>query len=110
MKIKFLQAGNGDSFLISFLENDIPRNILIDGGIEQTYYSSSTNVNGELYLEIDSIRQRSESIDLLILSHIDNDHICGLLKWFELDNNAHELVKNVWFNSGKFCFLMPFWR
>lgn len=101
MKIKFLQAGNGDSFLISFLENDNPRNILIDGGIEQTYYSSSTNVNGELYLEIDSIRQRSESIDLLILSHIDNDHICGLLKWFELDNNAHELVKNVWFNSGK---------
>ncbi len=101
MKIKFLQAGNGDSFLISFLENDKMRNILVDGGIKQTYYSSSTNVNGELYLEIDAIRKRGESIDLLILTHIDNDHICGLLKWFELDNKAHELVKNVWFNSGK---------
>lgn len=101
MKIKLLKAGNGDSLLLSFNDGIINRNILIDGGVEQTYYSDATNVNGELYSEIDSIRKRGESIDLLILTHIDNDHICGLLKWFELDNKAHELVKNVWFNSGK---------
>jgi len=101
MKIKLLKAGNGDSLFLSFNDGGINRNILIDGGVEQTYYSDATNANGELYSEIDSIRKRNESIDLLILTHIDNDHICGLLKWFELDNKAHELVKNVWFNSGK---------
>lgn len=101
MKIKLLNAGNGDSFLISFNDGNINRNILIDGGVEKTYYSDATNVYGELYLEIELIRKRGESIDFLILTHIDNDHICGLLKWFEVDEKAHELVKNVWFNSGK---------
>ncbi len=101
MKIRLLKAGNGDSLFLSFNDGGINRNILIDGGVEQTYYSNATNVNGELYSEIDSIRKQGESIDILILTHIDNDHICGLLKWFELDNKAHELVKNVWFNSGK---------
>lgn len=101
MKIKFLKAGNGDSFLLSFNDGAANRNILIDGGVSNTYYSDSTGLYGDLQDEIDSIKKRNEHIDLLILTHIDNDHICGLLKWFELDKNAHQLVKNVWFNSGK---------
>ena len=101
IKIKFLKAGNGDSILLSINNGKENRNILVDGGIEETYYSNSTGLYGELENEIDSIRNKNEVIDLLILTHIDNDHICGLLKWFELDDKAHELVKNVWFNSGK---------
>ncbi len=101
VKLKFLKAGNGDSILLSFNDGIKNRNILVDGGVEETYYSNSTGVFGELENEINSIRKRNEVIDLLILTHIDNDHICGLLKWFELDDKAHELVKNVWFNSGK---------
>ena len=101
MKVKFLQAGNGDSILLSFNDGEKNRNILIDGGVEETYFSNSTGLYGELEPEIDLIRKKNEVIDLLILTHIDNDHICGLLKLFELDDNAFELVKNVWFNSGK---------
>lgn len=101
MKIKFLKAGNGDAILISFNIKGVNRNVLIDGGVQQTYYSSATNIRGELKLEIETIRKKNEIIDLLILTHIDNDHICGLLKWFELDSKAHELIGNVWFNSGK---------
>ncbi len=101
VKIKFLEAGNGDCIHLSFNIGEITKNIIIDGGVEQTYYSKSTNTFGELYSEINSIRKQNEFIDLLILTHIDNDHICGLLKWFELDDKAHELIKNVWFNSGK---------
>lgn len=33
MKIKFLDAYNGDSILLSFKEGAIHRNILIDGGM-----------------------------------------------------------------------------
>jgi len=101
MKIKILKAGNGDSILLSFNDGKENRNILIDGGVDETYYSNSTGLYGELQNEIDLIKKRNEHIDLLILTHIDNDHICGLLKWFELDDKAYELVKNVWFNSGK---------
>lgn len=101
IKIRLLKAGNGDSFLLTVKERNINRNILIDGGIDKTFFDHTTNHFGELKEEIDSIRKRNEFIDLLILTHIDNDHICGLLKWFELDNKALELVKNVWFNSGK---------
>jgi beta-lactamase superfamily II metal-dependent hydrolase len=102
MKIKFLKAYKGDCILISFVDDDsISRNILIDGGMEGTYYSSTANKFGELKFEIDRIRSQGQNIDLLILTHIDNDHIGGLLKWFEIDNAAFKLVKNVWFNSGK---------
>ena len=102
MKIKFLNASKGDCFLISFKDkNDISHNILIDGGMNETYFDSPNNRDGELKLEIDKIKRNGQKIDLLILTHIDNDHICGLLKWFEIDKNAYELVENVWFNSGK---------
>jgi beta-lactamase superfamily II metal-dependent hydrolase len=101
MRIKILKAGNGDSFLLSFNDGTANRNILVDGGVSETYYDDSNGLFGDLKNEIDCIEKRNESIDLLILTHIDNDHICGLLKWFALDKVAYKLVKNVWFNSGK---------
>lgn len=101
MKINFLKAGNGDSLLLSFHDGLQNRNILIDGGTSDTYYAQSSNTFGELKIELDSIRKKGECIDLVILTHIDNDHICGILKWFELDSYAYELIKNIWFNSGK---------
>lgn len=102
MKIKFLKAANGDCFLISFQdENQVHRNILIDGGVMETYFDSANNRDGELKIEIEKIKNDNEKIDLLILTHIDNDHILGLLKWFEMDGAAFKLIENVWFNSGK---------
>lgn len=56
MRIKFLKAFNGDSILISFLENEIPRNILIDGGIGDTYKTTS-NIKGDLHEVIKKIRE-----------------------------------------------------
>ena len=100
MKIKFLKAYNGDSILLSFQDDTgINRNILIDGGTSKTYYGSGKK--GDLYFAIQDIRNRSENIDLLILTHIDSDHIGGLKKWFEKDKDAFTIIKNVWFNSGK---------
>jgi len=102
MKIKFLKASKGDCFLISFQdENSIYRNILIDSGVSETYFDSTNNLDGELKIEIERIKKDKQKIDLLILTHIDNDHILGLLKWFEMDSNACRLIDDVWFNSGK---------
>ncbi|ABG57331.1 ComEC/Rec2 family competence protein [Cytophaga hutchinsonii] len=104
MKIKFLKAFNGDSILISFAEDGKSRNILIDGGMPATYVRKGKNGKpeyGELKSTIDAIRERDEKIDLLILTHVDNDHIGGLLKWFEKDQDAYKLIGRIWFNSGK---------
>lgn len=100
MKIKFLKAFNGDSIWISFLENDIPRNIIIDGGIGDTYITTSTN-KGDLYKTIEYIREKNEFIDLIVLTHFDDDHIGGILRWLNKDKEASSLIKKVWFNSGK---------
>ncbi|MUP39850.1 MBL fold metallo-hydrolase [Labilibaculum euxinus] len=102
MKIKFLKASKGDCFLISFQdENNVNRNILIDGGVNETYFDSVNNRDGELKYEIERIRKDKEKVDLLILTHIDNDHILGLLNWFKTDSEAYKLIGNVWFNSGR---------
>ena len=102
MKIKFLKASKGDCFLISFQDaNKASRNILIDGGMNDTYFETSRNCDGELKLEIERIKGEKQKIDLLILTHIDDDHIWGLLKWFEMDKEAYTLIENVWFNSGR---------
>ena len=101
MKIKFLKAENGDAIALNFLDKENhQRNILIDGGREATYFDRVRR-NGPLKNAIDDIKQREENIDLLILSHIDNDHIEGFLKWFEHDKKAPEFINEVWFNSGE---------
>src|SRR5690606_11553515 len=73
----------------------------IDAGLDATYFDPATNIFGELKIEIEDIKARGENIDLLILTHIDNDHICGFLKLFEMDADVTGIINKVWFNSGK---------
>lgn len=102
MKIKFLKANNGDSILISFSdEKGINRNILIDGGTGPTYYKSSTRKYGDLYDTIENLKTEKQKIDLLVLTHIDDDHIGGILSWLAKDKEAYNWIDKVWFNSGK---------
>ncbi len=104
MKIKFLKAFNGDAILISFRESGETRNILIDGGMPATYVQKGKNGKldyGELKETVDKIRENDEKIDLLVLTHVDDDHIGGMLKWFEKDKEAHKIIGQVWFNSGR---------
>lgn len=104
MKIKFLKAFNGDAILITFKDKEEVRNILIDGGMPATYVQKGKNGKleyGELKETVDRIRENNEKIDLLILTHVDDDHIGGVLKWFEKDKEAHKIIGKVWFNSGR---------
>lgn len=102
MKIKILKAFKGDSILLSFSDSEkLGRNILIDGGTGSTYFENTTRKNGDLYDLIETIKSNDQKIDLLILTHIDDDHIGGILKWFSKDKAAYELIDKVWFNSGK---------
>ncbi|WP_066403764.1 ComEC/Rec2 family competence protein [Flavisolibacter tropicus] len=110
MKVKFLKASNGDAIWITLIDEESkPRNILIDGGIGSTYQSKDKKgkaVFGDLGHEIENLKKLNEvdcnhKIDLLILTHVDDDHIGGLLKWFEQDPSFSKLIGKIWFNSGR---------
>ncbi|UUW08363.1 MBL fold metallo-hydrolase [Flavobacterium plurextorum] len=89
MKISIFPAFNGDSIL---LETEIST-ILIDGGYVDTYKKHIKPKLKELGI-------KDKKISHLIVTHIDNDHISGIIKLIE-ENKFDELivVENVWHNS-----------
>lgn len=94
LNIKVLPAMHGDSILINWDEGKGGRNILIDGGIGRTYYQYLSKI-------IQEIKKKGEQIDLLVITHIDEDHIEGICKMFEDDEFDDKIIKKVWFNSGE---------
>lgn len=100
LSIKFLQGYNGDCILISYHNSKKSiKNILIDGGTGSTY--SRRRKSGDLKKEVLSLVEKKQVIDLLIITHIDDDHIGGVLKMFEDKKFDRSIIKKVWFNSGK---------
>jgi beta-lactamase superfamily II metal-dependent hydrolase len=88
-KIKVFPAANGDSFLIS-VKN---RNFIIDGGKGELCHNMLVN-------EIKQIEKSNQIIDLLIVTHIDDDHIAGIIKLYNEKDIDSSIFKKVWFNSG----------
>jgi hypothetical protein len=71
------QSGKGDCLL---LETDDGRHrMLVDGGVRQSYVTHVAPVLGEL-------RAEGKHIDVAYISHIDDDHIAGVLQL--LDDEA----------------------
>ncbi len=96
MKIKILPAGYGDAILVQWKSKEKPFNILIDGGIQNTY----TNA---ILPEIKQIILQNAKINLLVTTHIDYDHITGVLKLVNAIKNKElplDIVKKWWFNGG----------
>lgn len=88
-------AKNGDAFLI---RDDVigPTAILIDGGYASTFHDYISP-------DLKHLATSDYSLDLVVATHIDADHISGLLSFFKLNGNSHApeiiRVKNVLHNS-----------
>lgn len=90
INIKMFKAEKGDAFLIKF---DNGQNILIDMGMPNTY----TN---EIRQELIKLKESSQKIDLLIISHVDEDHIGGAIKFLEENQNNKIIeISEIWYNS-----------
>lgn len=92
--IKMYPANNGDAFLIK--DNTInPIAILIDGGYATTFQAY-------IRLDLEHLAQLGYSLDLVVATHIDADHIAGLLTFFKLNGNSQApkiiQVEHVWHN------------
>jgi metal-dependent hydrolase (beta-lactamase superfamily II) len=83
----FLPAGSGDAILVSADH----KNILIDGGDNRTYYRVIED-------KLQKIKEKQQYLDLVVLTHVHDDHINGLLELLE-DEQMRLLVKEIWFNS-----------
>ena len=88
IEFEFFKAKGGDSILISTEQT----NILIDGGFGKTYKK-----------EISPKIKLLDKLDLVLLTHTDKDHICGLIEM--LNNQKHKKdrakINHLWFNSIK---------
>lgn len=87
-------AKEGDAFLISLESDEVNKNILIDMGLTDTYRS-------EIKPDLVKLKSKGEKLDLLIITHIDQDHIQGAIEFIE-DNGADRSiidVEEVWHNS-----------
>ena len=104
--LEALQALHGDCLLLHWGSRDAPRLMLVDGG-PNTVYRDALRPR---LAELSAARGGSLTIDLLMLSHIDDDHINGLLDFAkELDDGdgnapggARPLrvkVRRLWHNS-----------
>ena len=100
IEFEFLKAGHGDSILVSTYDkikvgNDIKKeyrtHILIDGGEEGTY---------EDEIEEKLKDKDIDKLDLVVLTHIDSDHIGGIIEMFEEDEDNFEKVNEIWFNDS----------
>lgn len=93
MIIDMFPAENGDAFLIRF---DNKKNILIDMGYADTY---KNHIKDSLL----KIKNENQCIDLLIITHIDEDHIEGAIEFFKENGSANNpnIIegKEVWHNS-----------
>lgn len=98
--LKSFKADEGDCFLVKIEEEEKTYNILIDGGKKDTYLENGLKT--ELLNIFDS---ETEKIDLMILTHIHDDHIGGIKALFEDDEIPNEILEkkidNIWFNSAK---------
>lgn len=99
--LQSFKAGNGDAILIQFTDRvNIRRNILVDGGNLRSAFSE--NLSNYIIKNIVS----TERIDLLVVTHLDQDHIKGVLYLLEtMNEGGSELrslqIPQVWFNSRK---------
>ena len=99
--IQVLQAGYGDCIFISIQKENRLFNILIDGGLASTYYDARErrNPSGVLKMLLDKLKAEDDHIDLLICTHVDDDHIGGIRKWFEMDFPTDDFVREIWIND-----------
>jgi hypothetical protein len=93
--LKMYPARNGDAFLIR--ENPTkPTAILIDGGYASTFQECISS-------DLVYLARLGYTLDLVVATHIDADHVSGLLAFFKLNGNSKTpkiiQIGDVWHNS-----------
>ena len=89
-RVEMLPAGHGDCLWIEYGSEESPFRLLIDGGTAGTY--------SRLKRRMDQVLDEILSFELLVVTHIDGDHIAGVLKLLE-DETSDFNIDDIWFNG-----------
>jgi len=76
MKIKAFEGASGDCVLLTSSNG---RNILVDGGLVKRQFGTVLSYQYNVAPEMAAMRDRGEKLDLVCVSHVDQDHIGGIL-------------------------------
>lgn len=101
LSVKYIPMKYYDAIIIRFTgEDGGVHNIFVDGGdIKSRNFCYTDRLKKELEL----LFGMGESIDLWVITHIDNDHIGGLYNFIndtEFFETHHKQLKEVWMNYG----------
>jgi beta-lactamase superfamily II metal-dependent hydrolase len=91
--VEMLPASEGDCLWIEYGDAERPTRILIDGGTSSTFRKA-------LLPRIEQLPEEDRRFELLVVTHVDTDHIGGVLQLLEerpLGVNFGE----VWFNAWR---------
>lgn len=90
--LTILKAQHGDGFIIKTEKGEESYTILIDGGPDGAY--------PDLCEILD--KPEFEKIDMVILTHFDDDHINALSQWLSAHPDRAENIRKYWFNLPQF--------
>ncbi|MEZ4826227.1 MAG: MBL fold metallo-hydrolase [Bacteroidia bacterium] len=95
-RVKFasLPANNGDTLLIGFEDTEGKSHyIWIDGGLVKSYQNYHKDFLRQMY-------DAKVLIDLMVITHVDQDHIGGILAFCNDASIPKDWISRFWFNSG----------
>ncbi|HEY3419640.1 MAG TPA: hypothetical protein VGK23_03725 [Methanomassiliicoccales archaeon] len=102
-RIEMLPAAQGDCLLISYGKPDAIHYILIDGGPYYFYADKDKKKLGKretLTKCMIELSKKEVELDLMVVTHIDGDHIEALVKWMGSAPNMLP-IKDFWFNGRR---------
>lgn len=88
--LEMLQANEGDSLLLHYGDRAKPSHIVVDTGRKATWPA--------LKRRLEAIIERGETLELLVITHIDRDHIEGVLELMKAEPVA-KAFRDIWFNG-----------
>lgn len=86
-----MRAEHGDAFIIEISDETGKRYVVVDGGPSSKYCID--DIVGEL--------NNLPAIDLMVLTHYDDDHIAGLIEYVKQHQDGVFPVKRFWANCAK---------
>ena len=90
LTLRVLPAGHGDCMLIDYGPVGDRHRIVVDGGTSGTFPRLKEILEGDF----------DGSLDLLVVTHVDADHIAGALRLAQ-DEQLVRRFRDVWFNGRK---------
>jgi beta-lactamase superfamily II metal-dependent hydrolase len=92
LQLEMLPVAHGDAIWIEYGNPRNPRRIVIDGGPANTYEAG-------LHRRISLLPAENRRIDLLVVTHIDSDHIDGAIILLRAAKELGVSFGEIWFNS-----------